>query len=74
MKSEVIKNKQKVSKYPYLKKWELGNQLLIVLFNGVGSGMVVDSKNYEDRPLGEYRTDWLENTFKPFEDEVRLSN
>lgn len=66
--------------YPYLGCLEYDdNSILIVLFNGPGTGMVVFSEYTADseyfiRPIGEFKNYWMEEQFKNFTGDITLKN
>jgi hypothetical protein len=73
IKSNIILSDKKEAKYPCLMKSNNGNDV-IVLFTTQNTGMVVNFGKDSSYKVGNYRFDWISNTFDVFDGEIRLKN
>lgn len=75
MKVEVKENTQELEKktrYPWIGISENG---VIVLFTHSSSGICLQKGIvFNSYRIGDFKDDWMELHFKPFEDEIVLSN
>ena len=71
IKSEIVLGN--VVKYPYIGEHNSKDKML-VLFTSSNSGVCLsDSADNNRYPVGMYRTDWIESSFKVFTGSVTLS-